>query len=95
MYVAISKWEFDPSHEAIAEEKGTWMLNQIRSWDGVEFAHNVRTGPGSVMAIIGYRDAATRDRLILAADGPFNKALEESGLTGTAQWVWTEEGEAL
>lgn len=95
MYIAISKWEFDPTQEELVKEKGNWMLSQIRGWDGVEVAQNVRTSPGSVMAIIGYRDAGTRDKLILAEDGPFNRALQESGLGELAKWVWTEEGEAL
>lgn len=95
MYVVISKWEFDPGNETLVSEKGQWLLSQIRSWDGVELAFNVRTNPGSFIAVIGYRDPDTRKVLIQAEDSPFEQALAQSGLLEFATWKWTEEGESL
>jgi hypothetical protein len=59
MYMVISKWEFDPASEGVVKDKARRMMQQIRAWDGVESAFNVRTSPGSVLAVIGYRDEAT------------------------------------
>ncbi|HJP84166.1 MAG TPA: hypothetical protein VJ835_11760 [Fimbriimonadaceae bacterium] len=93
MYMVISKWEFDPASEGVVKDKARRMMQQIRAWDGVESAFNVRTSPGSVLAVIGYRDEATYQRLIQDPNGPFEKAAQESGIEQEAQWKWSERGE--
>ncbi|MBX3111634.1 MAG: hypothetical protein KF857_06455 [Fimbriimonadaceae bacterium] len=95
MFVVVSKWEFDPMVEEATLATAGQMMAVIGSWDGVEEAYNIRTGPGHVLAVIKYRDEATYDRLVRAADNPFDKLAAEHGFDNGATWLWSERGHVV
>ncbi|MBS1708329.1 MAG: hypothetical protein JSS65_06350 [Armatimonadetes bacterium] len=92
MFVVVSKWEFDPMREEAAMATGGKMMEAISTWDGVEEAFNIRTGPGHVLAVIKYTDEATYERLINAKDNPFDRLAAEYGMDESATWLWSERG---
>ncbi len=92
MYIVMSKWEFDPAHEAEVRTNSHKMLARMASWPEVELLQSVRTGPNSVIAIVGYRDEAARRRLVEGPDSPFEQAAKEFDLERHARWIWSEAG---
>ena len=95
MYVVVSKWEFNPADEATTMAAGNKMMEGIANWDGVGEAFNIRTGPGSVLAVIKYRDEETYNALVHAADNPFDKLAAEHGIDQAATWLWSERGHVV
>lgn len=93
MFVVISKWQYDAGHEAEVRTAAQGMMSAINSWPEVEFAYNVRTGPDSVVAVIGYSDKASYERLVQDPNSPFEKAAAEHGIERHATWLWSERGE--
>jgi hypothetical protein len=92
MFVVISKWEFDPEQEAAVNAAASKMMETIRSWDGIESSYNVRAGSNYILSVIGYRDQATHERLVMDPNGPFSAAARETGIESVARWVWSERG---
>lgn len=95
MFVVASKWESLPGRFDEFEVAGRKMMALIRSWPEIEFFHNVRVGPESVLAIIGYRSQADYDRLINDPNGPFARAAAETNIDAVSNWLWSERGETL
>jgi hypothetical protein len=93
MYMVISKWEYDPSHERDVRASAAKMMSTIGEWPEVESAYNVRVAANSVLAVITYRDEASYNRLIQDPEGPFAKAAAEHGIEDHAKWLWSERGE--
>lgn len=93
MFVVVSKWQYDPAHEAEVRDRARAMMAAFRSWPDVEFAYNVRTGPDSVLAVIGYKDRASWERIVEDPNGPFEKTVAEIGVDRHATWQWSERGE--
>lgn len=92
MYVVVSKWEFDPAHEAEVKSSAAKMMETIQSWPEVSFAYNVRAGANYVLAIIGYLDQAGYERLVQTPGGPFEQAAAQHQIEKYATWVWSERG---
>ena len=93
MYMVISKWEYYPAHEAELRASAAKMMADLTSWDGVEFAYNVRASPSEILAVIAYSDEASYNRLIQDPNGPFAKAAAEHEIERYSQWKWSERGE--
>ncbi len=93
MFMVISKWEYDKTHENEVRESAAKMMTAFDGWDGVEFSYNVRTGENTVCAVIAYRDEATYQKLVNDPNGPFAKAAAEHGIENHARWLWSERGE--
>lgn len=91
--MVISKWDYDKAQEDQVREAGHKMMSTIRSWEGVEFAYNVRTAESSFCSVIAYRDEDTYQRLINDPEGPFVKAAAEHEIEKNAHWNWSERGE--
>jgi hypothetical protein len=95
MFVVISKWEIDAVHDEAVRESARKMMADIRSWDGVESAFNVKAGDNYVLAVISYTDQAAYDKLISDPEGPFEKAAAKHGMEDHARWVWSERGDVV
>lgn len=71
------------------------MMEVIRAWPEVEFFHNVKIAPESVLAIIGYKSKSDYERLIQDPNGPFETAAKAANIESASSWAWSERGETL
>jgi len=95
MYLVVSKWQIAPGREAEAEERGRNVRRELRSIPGVEFVRNFRNESGEIVAIMGYTDSATYQRVVKDPQGPFEQTISRHGLEEVANWVSSERGEEL
>ncbi len=95
MFVVVSKWEALSGQWDAFEAVGHKMMALIRSWSEVEVFYNVRTGPESILSIIGYRSQADYERLVKDPNGPFEQASRETDIESVGKWIWSERGETF
>lgn len=93
MYIVVSKWQWDVSHEAEVRASARKMMKELNSWDEVDFAYNVRVEENTVLAVIAYTSQAAYDRLINDSNGRFATAAREYEIEKYATWMWSERGE--
>ena len=94
MYLVVSKWTYEPSQKEAFRATGRKMRAIMRGLPGVEILHAMDCEDGNSIAIVGYKDKASYER-IMADGGPFEKAAKENAIEGVGKWVWSERGEEI
>jgi hypothetical protein len=95
MFLVVSKWQITPGKEAEAEERGRNVRRELRSIPGIEFVRNFRNESGEVIAVMGYSDPATYQRIVQDPQGQFEQTIAKHGLEEVATWVSSDRGEEL
>lgn len=95
MYVVVSKWETLPGKEDQFREAGRKARNAMRGTPGVESVQSLVTEDGAALAIIGYKDRSTYDKIVNDPNGPFAKTAQELQIEQFGRWAWSERGEPV
>lgn len=95
MYYVASLWRAKPGCLAEAERRGKVCGDVLGRQEGVtsmlEFPVE---GTEQVMAVVGYRDKATYERLVKDPNGAFMRAIVEQKMEDVATWEQSWRGEA-
>lgn len=94
MYIVVSKWEVMPGKEDAFRAGGRTMRDIMRNLPGVEYVEAIKCEDGNAVAIVGYTDQESYNK-IMADDGEFQKAARENNLESLGKWLWSERGEAV
>ncbi len=98
MYLVVSLWKIHPGKLKEAEERSLAVREALRTQDGIQLFEGFQLDDypdDRMMAVVGYQDRETYERLIKDPNGPFAKALEKSELEEVTTWVESWRGEAL
>lgn len=96
MYLVVSRWNIKPGCREDFETRGRAVRNAIRSMPGLVLFETMMSEAGDHgLAIMGYTDEPTYQKLIHEPEGPFAKAMEAHRLEEVGDWVWSERGNAV
>ena len=95
MYIVVSHWEALPGMESEFEARGRAVREVIRSQPGVKMVEGFRNDDGGIVAIIGYESREAYDKVVNAAEGPFNRAVTEHKIEECGRWLSSERGQSV
>ncbi len=94
MYIVASLWKITSSDTAEVDKRAQQTRNLFRNEPGIQMFEAFKCGEKELMAVIGYQDEATYNKIVADENGPFMMALAATGLEHYAQWVQSWRGEA-
>lgn len=92
MYLVVSQWEALPGHEEEFETIGLEVGAVLGSLPGVEFLRSFQAESGRIVAVHGYTDEATYNKIVNNPESPFIKAIQEKQLESHGRWISSERG---
>ncbi|MBV6458388.1 MAG: hypothetical protein HONBIEJF_01515 [Fimbriimonadaceae bacterium] len=95
MFIVVSKWSFLPGREEEWREISKTTRQRINGIPGVEFVHGFVSQSGEAVAVIGYTDEATYNRLVNEPDGDVVKAMADTNVESVGQWLSSDRGESI
>jgi len=95
MYIVVSKWSFLPGREEEWRDISRTTRDRIAGIPGVEFVHGFVSQEGTAVAVIGYTDEGTYNRLVNEPDGAVVQAMADTNVDSVGQWLSSDRGEAI
>ncbi len=94
MYLVVSYWKALPGHYDQAKAAGTAMSKLMRTQPGVTFMESFESND-KIVAVHGYADETTYNRIVSDPAGLFVKAAQEHGLEQHLEWLGSDRGTTI
>jgi len=95
MFIVVSKWSVHPGREAEWREMSQMTRGRIAAVPGVEFVHGFLNESNEAVAILGYSDEATYNRLVNEPGGAVAQVIADTNIESVGQWISSDRGESM